>query len=121
MFLLSLGDHDPNRREKQEPMKQPSRLDAVGAVVTLLARVADPCERIAAIQAVRAELERYDARFDELTREAILELRAADPPKTWAEIGDMLGVSPQRAYQLADQYLNTRAENRAATQKEPAR
>lgn len=85
----------------------PSRLDAVGAVLALLARVRDPRERIAAIRAVRAELARYDERFDDLTREAILELRALDTPATWAEIGDLLNVSQQRAYQLAAEYLQT--------------
>lgn len=83
----------------------PSRLDAVGAVLDALRRVADPRERIGAIRSVRAELHRYDARFDSLLRDAILELRALDAPATWAEIGDLLGVSQQRAYQLAQQHL----------------
>jgi len=85
----------------------PSRLDAVGAVLVMLARVKDPTERIRAIRAVRAELTRHDERLDQLLREAILELRAGDPPATWAEIGELLNISQQRAYQLAAEYLQT--------------
>lgn len=93
----------------------PSRLDAVGAVLPMLARVKDPTERIAAIRAVRAELTRYDERLDALLREAILELRALDSPATWAEIGELLNVSQQRAYQLAAEYLQTTNTQRKAT------
>ncbi len=89
----------------------PSRLDAVGAVLSLLERVADPRERISAIRAVRAELTRHDQRLDQLLREAILELRALDSPATWAEIGELLDVSQQRAYQLAAEYLQTTTSN----------
>ena len=91
----------------------PTRLDAVGAVLTMLARVRDPRERIAAIRAVRAELERHDERLDSLLREAILELRALDTPATWAEIGELLNVSQQRAYQLAAEYLQTNDQRKA--------
>lgn len=91
----------------------PNRLDAVGAVLTMLARVRDPRERIAAIRAVRAELERHDERLDSLLREAILELRALDTPATWAEIGELLNVSQQRAYQLAAEYLQTNDTRKA--------
>jgi len=84
-----------------------SRLDAVGAVLSMLARVSDPRERIGAIRAVRAELAQHDERFDSLLRDSILELRALDTPATWAEIGDLLNVSQQRAYQLAAEHLQT--------------
>lgn len=91
----------------------PSRLDAVGAVLSMLARVRDPRERIGAIRAVRAELTRHDERLDALLREAILELRALDTPATWAEIGELLEVSQQRAYQLAAEYLQTQQDRKA--------
>lgn len=91
-----------------------SRLDAVGAVLAMLARVKNPRERIAAILAVRAELDQYDRRFDSLARDAILELRAQDVAATWAEIGELLSVSPQRAYQLAAEYLQAH-QGKAAT------
>lgn len=89
-------------------MTTPTRLDAVGAVVTMLERVRDPKERLAAIRAVRDELSRHDARLDELLRDSILELRALDTPATWQEIGEILHVSAQRAHQLAEQRLAER-------------
>lgn len=91
-----------------------SRLDAVGAVLTMLARVRDPRERIAAIRAVRAELAKHDERFDALLRDSILELRALDTPATWAEIGELLNVSQQRAHQLAAEHLQNISNQRKA-------
>lgn len=85
----------------------PTRLDAVGAAVSLLARVRDPRERIAAIERVRAELAAHAERLDHLRGETILELRSLDTPATWQEIGDLLNVSAQRAYQLAAEHLST--------------
>jgi DNA-directed RNA polymerase sigma subunit (sigma70/sigma32) len=85
----------------------PTRLDAVGAAVTLLARVRDPRERLAAIERVRAELSSHAERLDHLRGEAILELRSLDTPATFAEIGELLNVSAQRAYQLAAEHLST--------------
>lgn len=81
-------------------MNEPRRLDAVGAVLVMLRREPDATKRIRAIRAVRAELAGHDERFLELLRDSILDLRALDPPKTWAEIGDLLEVTGQRAYQL---------------------
>jgi len=86
-------------------MTTPTLVDAVGAVVAMLAREKDPIARIRAIRAVRAELAEHDARFDGILRDTILELRAADPPATWNEIGELLDVSMQRAYQLAQEHL----------------
>ena len=85
----------------------PSRLDAVGAAVSLLARVRDPRERISAIERVRVELARHSASLDHLRGETILELRALDKPATWAEIGELLNVSHQRAYQLAEEHITS--------------
>lgn len=81
-------------------MTEPRRLDAVGAVLVMLGKVRDPAERIRAIRSVRAELSRHDERLVDLLRDSILELRALDPPPTWAEIGELLDVTGQRAYQL---------------------
>lgn len=86
-------------------MSEPRRLDAVGAVLVMLGKVRNPVERIRAIRAVRAELTTHDERLVDLLRDAILELRAEDPPRTWAEIGELLDVTGQRAYQLvADRF-----------------
>lgn len=91
----------------------PSRLDAVGAVISLLSRVRDPRERITAIEHVRVELTRHADRLDDLRGETILELRALDHPATWAEIGELLDVSQQRAYQIGAEYLATNTQRKA--------
>ena len=92
----------------------PSRLDAIGAAVSLLARVRDPRERLSAIEAVRNELDRHAGQLDDLRGETILELRSLDTPATWAEIGEILNLSQQRAYQLAQEHItsNPRKANR---------
>lgn len=86
-------------------MALPRQLDALGAVVAMLARVPDPRERVRAILAVRAEVERQDDRLRDLLRDAVLELRALDRPATWQDIGELLNVSPQAAYQFAARTL----------------
>lgn len=78
-----------------------SRLDALGATVSLLRRVREPRARLRAIHLVREELTRPAGRLDSLLRETLLELRAETPPATWNELGEMLGVTAQRAHQLA--------------------
>lgn len=80
---------------------EPRRLDALGFVLPKLEQVKDPLERIRSIRALRDELSSTDDRLTDLLRLAILEARALTPPPTWQEIGDLLNVSAQRAYQLA--------------------
>lgn len=87
-------------------MAYPRQLDALGAVVAMLARVPDPRERLTAILAVRAEVEHQDDRLRQLLRDAVLELRALDTPATWQEIGDLLHVTAQAALQFAARTIN---------------
>ncbi len=75
-------------------------LDALGGVVTLLERVPDPAERIRAVRAVRAGLEREDDRLRAVIVTAIGELRATDPPATWEAIGVLLDASAAYAHKL---------------------
>lgn len=105
--LSSPGTLTDAGERTEETVTTPTRLDAVGFVVDMLARVKDPAERIRGIRAVRHELARHDSRLDELLRDAILELRALDTPATWQEIGELLDVSAQRAHQLAAEHLTT--------------
>lgn len=81
---------------------EPRPLDAAAFAIGHLRRITDPRERISAIRAFRAELARSSATVEALLVDTILELRALDTPATWQEIGDLLNVSAQRAYQLAD-------------------
>lgn len=74
--------------------------DPVPAVLTALAAVSDPLDRLRALRLIQAEQNRVDDRISAQVRTTILELRA-EPVHTWAVIGDVLGVSPQRAEQLS--------------------
>lgn len=83
-------------------MPTPTRsLDALAVAIAALRKVSDPRERVRAIRAVLAELRTEDARLTAELRDAILDLRAQTPPVTWAEIGELAGVTHQRAQQLA--------------------
>ena len=76
----------------------------VGAAVTLLddvSRVLDPAERLRRVRVIQDEVSGLDRALRSVKRETILELRALDPRPTWAEIGELLGVSQQRAEQLS--------------------
>lgn len=64
-------------------------------------RVHDPADRLRKIRELRSGVSKLDAELRGATRDAILELRHLAPPMTWAEIGDLLGVSHQRAEQLS--------------------
>jgi len=88
-------------------MPPPTRLQAVDAAIAALRRIPNPRLRIASIRRVTAELDEQSSALGDLLREAILELRAATPPATWQEIGDLLGVSAQRAFQLAEKTTTT--------------
>ena len=84
----------------------PKQADAVGYVISRLELVTDARERVRAILAVRQELRdeaaRHQTRFDELLGLTLLELREADPPATFAELGILINLAPQRAHQLVE-------------------
>lgn len=75
------------------------KLDAVGAVLSLIARVRDPRERLTALVAVRREIDDHAGRVRTGIRTTVAELRSADV--SIAEIARILKVTPQRAHQLA--------------------
>ena len=89
-------------------MPEFSRVNAVGAAIAVLRKVRAPRERLRAIHLVREELTRRDGALDQLLGETLLELRADTPPATWAELGSILEVTPQRAHQLAAEYIGHR-------------
>lgn len=82
-------------------MSGPVVLDALATAIRMIERITDRRERIRAIRALRDGLARDDDRLKVLLRDAILDLRAADPPATWQSIADELGVHAVRAMQLA--------------------
>lgn len=63
--------------------------------------VADPASRLRLLAEIHAETMALGRELRARKREAILELRSYPDRKTWEEIGDLLGVSQQRAEQLS--------------------
>lgn len=63
--------------------------------------VDDPVERLRKIRELELGTSSLGEELRAYKREAILELRRLDPPRTWPEIGELLGVSAQRAEQLS--------------------
>lgn len=75
--------------------------------LTLEARVeralslAEPALRLRRLAEIHAETMALGLELRARKREAILELRSHPDRKTWVEIGEILGVSQQRAEQLS--------------------
>lgn len=72
----------------------------------LLAEVSaepDPRARLRRIVDLRARLVEVEDAYYTARREAIDAARLADPPVLWREIGEIFGVSPQRAHEMTTQ------------------
>lgn len=70
-----------------------------------LVRDAEVDELVARFAATGTTNERIDELLAEITRErsfVVRELRARSPQPSWAEIGEVLGISGERARQLAN-------------------
>ena len=76
-------------------MTQPNPSARLTAAVT----EKDPVSRLRLLEAIQAETAGLSESLRSARRDAIQELRSADA--TWREIGDILGVSAQRAEQLS--------------------
>lgn len=63
--------------------------------------VKDPRERLRKIRTLEEGLGKLLEEGRATKRATILELRSLDPRPTWDEIGELLGVSGQRAHELA--------------------
>lgn len=64
-------------------------------------RLSDPTERLRVLAGLREMVGDADRDLRRLLREVIVELRGREPRATWPEIGEILGVSAQRAEQLS--------------------
>lgn len=77
--------------------------------------------RLGEFAARSADIDRQRRRQDEqllnLRALEILRARTADPPLTWREIGEIFGVSPQRAQEMSRQgtYIDTTSTDRSIT------
>lgn len=67
-----------------------------------LEKIAEPLARLEAIDKAGAELEHAGAELRRLKGRAIRQLRGeGESRRTWAEVGELIGVSAQRAEQLS--------------------
>lgn len=64
--------------------------------------VQDPRERLRNLRRLEEGLGKLVEETRAVKRATILELRSLDPRPTWDEIGELLGVSGQRAHELAN-------------------
>lgn len=93
---------------------EPTPLDALGLAVGMLANIREPVERIRSVRALREGLGREDARLRRLMTDGFLELRAEDPPWTWEQIGELIGITAQRAQALAATGIRQHQERQPA-------
>lgn len=81
--------------------------DTVDRLARQLAEISDPRRRLAHLAEhgnwITRHLADLEAAYVALRREVIELARNTDPPLTWREIGEILGVTPQRAESMSKQ------------------
>lgn len=82
-------------------VQAPVVLDALGVTAHALGQIADPIMRAKAIRAVADEVDASSERLRRMLAAALNEARSAEPRPSWREIGEALGITGQRAEQLA--------------------
>lgn len=78
-----------------------SRPKSADVLITEAVRLAKPLDTLTCLAEARRSLAATTDRLHSATHHAIVAARATEPPATWPEIGTILGVSAQRAQQLA--------------------
>lgn len=73
----------------------------IGNHAEVLELISDPLDRLRALRLYREWLSGLDNQLGDLARSTITEARSAEPRPTWAQLGELLGVSGQRAEQLS--------------------
>lgn len=71
---------------------------SIEAAIEDIAAVADPVERFSAGRKLRSELNDGDRRVMRIQQSAVEELKQG---RTWAQVGEILGVTGSRAEQIA--------------------
>lgn len=71
------------------------------ALLEVVAHVEDPAERLRMIRELEEGTGKLVEDLRARKRATILELRSLDPRPTWDTIGELLGVSGQRAHELS--------------------
>lgn len=86
--------------------------DPIDQLLADLARLPDSRERLRRIAEARADVTKVEQRYVEARRAEILAARATLPRLKWREIGEIFGVSVQRAYKMAaDKIPNSNERN----------
>ncbi len=84
-----------------KPKMSAPRGKSVDVLLHEAGRLKDPVERLKRLADARTQIGRTGSRLHADIQGAIVAARDADTPATWPEIGAILGVSAQRAQQLA--------------------
>jgi hypothetical protein len=77
------------------------RTKSADVLITEAVRLAKPVDTLTRLAEARKALGATSERLHSATHHAIVAARSTEPPATWPEIGSILGVSAQRAQQLA--------------------
>ena len=72
------------------------------ALLEVVVHVQDPADRLRKLRDLEEGTGKLVEEARSLKRATILELRSQDPRPTWDTIGELLGVSGQRAHELAN-------------------
>lgn len=75
--------------------------DPIDRLLADVARIPDQRERLRRIADARADVTEVEHRYLEARRSAIIEARYTEPRLKWREIGEIFGVSPQRAVEMS--------------------
>jgi len=73
--------------------------DPIDVLLADLARITDHADRLRRIATARVELDRLDVEYGRIRDAAIRDART-DGRLTWREIGEIFGVSLQRAHEI---------------------
>jgi hypothetical protein len=84
--------------------------DPLEQLLADLARTSDPRERLRRIAEARVDVTEIEHRYVMLRRSAIVEARSGQPRLKWREIGEIFGVSPQRAEAMSRHEIRTQPE-----------
>ena len=84
--------------------------DPIDRLLADVARLPDQRDRLRRIAEERDAVAEVEARYVEARRAAILEARTGEPPLKWREIGEIFGVSAQRAYEMSTLTISTTNE-----------
>ena len=80
---------------------EPTRIATLEVVLSAVANLDDPADRLRALARLRTEVDELDEQIRTVLRDTISEARSGESKRTWSEIGDLLGVSGSRAEQLS--------------------